>query len=195
MSLFIRRIVLDIKPVRADDCGALLEIYAPYVTDTAITFEYEVPSHDEFEERIEKIAAVYPYIKAVGEDGTILGYAYASRFKDRKAYDRAVETTVYVRQDCRRKGIGRALYIALERSLRDMRILNMNACISVPSTDDAYLTKDSVYFHENMGFDLVGRFHNVGYKFNRWYDVIWMEKMIGVHTDSQPDVKFGEWKI
>jgi len=193
--MITRRTTVEIKPVSADDCSELLKIYAPYVTDTAITFEYEVPSLEEFKSRIEKISGTYPYIKAVDGDGTILGYAYASRYKDRKAYDRAVETTVYVRHDLRRKGTGRVLYSALERSLCDMGILNMNACIAVPSCDDEYLTKDSVHFHEKMGFSLVGTFHSIGYKFGRWYDVVWMEKLIGSRSASQPEVRFGEWKV
>lgn len=186
---------MEIKTVNADDAAELIAIYAPYVTDTAVSFEYEVPTVREFTERIEKIGSVYPYIKAVYDTGAIVGYAYASRYKERKAYDWAVETTVYVRQDSRRSGIGRALYGALENSLKDMGILNMYACISVPAGDDPYLDSDSLYFHEKMGFGLAGRFHNAGYKFGRWYDIVWMEKQIGKHSTGQPAVRFGEWRI
>lgn len=185
--------MIEIKRVTAEDAEELLEIYAPYVKNTAISFEYDVPSADEFRKRIEKISSKYPYIKAVS-DGVTVGYAYAGVFKDRKAYDWSVETTVYVREDCKRKGTGRILYEALEKSLADMGILNMNACIASPSDEDEHLSDDSCYFHEAMGFKLVGRFHNSGYKFGHWYDMIWMEKIIA--TDNEPkEVKFGEWRI
>ena len=115
------------------DAAALLEIYAPYVRDTAITFEYDPPSAEEFEERIRTISEEYPYIKAVDEDGSIVGYAYASAFKKRAAYDRSVEVSIYVRRDSRQSGVGRLLYNALEVSLRNMGIINLCACITVPS--------------------------------------------------------------
>lgn len=117
------------EPVSASDARELLDIYAYYVNETAVSFEYEVPSLDEFEARIRGISAKYPYIKAVDDEGIILGYAYAGCFKNRSAYDWSVETTVYVRKDMRRKGIGRMLYTELEKMLCNMGILNMNACI------------------------------------------------------------------
>ena len=101
---------MKIEKVTVEDAEELLEIYAPYVENTAITFEYDVPSKDEFEERIKNISAKYPYIKAVHE-GKIVGYAYAASFKDRRAYDWSVETTIYVKNNCKRMGIGKVLYI------------------------------------------------------------------------------------
>ena len=118
---------MKIERVTTSDAEELLAIYAPYVTGTAISFETEVPSVEEFRGRIEKISSKYPYIKAVDEDNKILGYAYAGTFKERSAYDWSVETTVYIRQDCRRQGIGKELYEALEKALRGMGVLNMNA--------------------------------------------------------------------
>ena len=185
---------MRIQPVKVEDAKDLLNIYAPYVQNTAISFEYDVPSLDEFRDRIKRISSRYPYIKAM-EDNVILGYAYATTFKSRQAYDWSVEVTVYVRQTERRKGIGRSLYEALEEALVRMGILNMNACIAVPKEADVHLTMDSIYFHEKMGFQPVGTFHDSGYKFNTWYDMIWMEKMIGEHTDKPADVKFGEWEL
>jgi phosphinothricin acetyltransferase len=88
-------------------------------------------------------------------------------------------------------GVGKALYQALEEMLSRMGILNMNACIAVTAEEDPYLTNDSVYFHEKLGFKLVGTFHNSGYKYNTWYDMVWMEKMIGQHTSKQAPVSFG----
>lgn len=185
---------MTIEKVTKEDAKELLEIYAPYVTNTAISFEYDVPSLAEFEDRIMNISADLPYIKAV-EDGKIIGYAYASKFKNRKAYDWSVETTIYVRNNSKRAGVGKMLYNALESSLSKIGILNMNACIAYTNTEDDHLNNDSYFFHEKMGFKLVGTFHNSGYKFNTWYDMIWMEKMIGNHTNVQAPVKYGEWTL
>ena len=185
---------MTIEKVTIDDAEELLAIYAPYVRDTAVSFEYVVPSVEDFADRILQISAKYPYIKAV-EDGKIIGYAYANTFKGRKAYDWSVETTVYVRKDAKRKGTGRRLYECLEQSLMKMGVLNMNACIASAKVEDEFLTNDSMYFHSRMGFTEVGRFHNSGYKFGRWYDMIWMEKLIGSHDAHPGEVRFGEWDI
>lgn len=182
---------MKIEMVAPTDASELLEIYAPYVKETAISFEYDVPSVEEFKNRIRNILEKYPYIKALDNKNKIIGYAYAGSFKARKAYDWSVETTVYVRKDCRRGGVGRNLYQVLEGMLKEMGILNMNACIATPKTNDLHLTKDSLFFHEKMGFSIVGTFHNSGYKFHTWYDMVWMEKMIGEHMENQPAVKFG----
>ena len=104
---------MEIMPVKTEDAEELLSIYAPYVRDTAISFEYEVPSLADFQDRIRSVSSALPYIKAV-EDGEILGYAYAGKFKNRKAYDWSVEVTVYVRKNSRRSGVGKLLYHALE---------------------------------------------------------------------------------
>jgi phosphinothricin acetyltransferase len=185
---------MKIEAVTIKDAEELLDIYAYYVRETAVSFEYEVPSGAEFQNRIHDISEKYPYIKAVDDDGSILGYAYANTFKARAAYDWSVETTIYVRRDLRRAGVGRALYQMLEELLQSMGILNMNACIAVTEKEDVHLTNDSVYFHEKLGFQSVGTFHDSGYKFNTWYDMIWMEKMIGKHTETQAPVTFGAWK-
>jgi len=177
-----------------EDAANLLSIYEPYIINTAITFEYDLPTLEEFQSRIRNISSKYPYIKAV-DNGEIIGYAYANTFKARRAYDWAVETTVYVKEGKHGMGIGRALYTVLEKSLKDMGILNMNACIAVPEKKDEHLTDQSYLFHQKMGFELVGRFHKVGYKFNTWYDMIWMEKMIGQHNDAPEAVKFGKWNL
>ena len=129
----------------------------------------------------------YPYIKAV-DNGQIVGYAYAGCFKDRRAYDWSVETTIYVRQDCKRMGIGRLLYDRLDHELKSMGILNMNACIACPEQESKYLNDDSIRFHSRLGFSEVGRFHDSGYKFNQWFDMVWMEKMIGEHNAEPKEV-------
>ncbi len=172
---------MKIEKVTLKDAKELLAIYAPYVEETAISFEYEVPSLEEFENRIKTISAKYPYLKAVTDEGEIIGYAYASSFHPRKAYQWSAEATVYIKQNVRRQGAGKALYEELEKELKKMGILNLNSCIAMPIGEDAHLTEDSYYFHKKMGFDLVGRFHYSGYKFDTWYDMIWMEKMLGEH--------------
>lgn len=181
-----------IRIATAQDAPELLKIYAPYVEKTAITFEYAVPTVQEFQERILRVLKKYPYLVAQ-RDGEIVGYAYAGAFKERPAYDWAVETTVYVRQDQKKKGIGRELYLALEQALALQNVLNLNACIAYPETEDEYLTKNSVRFHERLGYRLVGEFHQCGYKFGRWYNMVWMEKCIGKHEETPLPVKaFGE---
>ena len=185
---------IKVEKVTIEDTKKLLEIYAPYVLNTAISFEYDLPTLEEFAGRIETITSKYPYIKATA-DGVIFGYAYASTFKARPAYDWSVETTIYIKQDARGNGIGRMLYETLEKSLKEMGIINMNACIAVAKENDPYLTNASKCFHEKMGFSIVGTFHNSGHKFDTWYDMIWMEKILGIHNDNPNPVKFGCWTI
>lgn len=178
---------ITIRVATPDDAKALLALYAPYVEQTAITFEYEVPSEEEFRERIEHTLERYPYLVAE-MDGTPVGYAYVSPFKERAAYDWSVETSIYVGMEYKRLGIGRKLYDALESVLKKQGILNVNACIAYPRQEDEHLTMDSVHFHEKLGYRMVGCFHDCGYKFDRWYDMVWMEKMIGEHITGQPDI-------
>ena len=183
-----------IRIATAEDASALLQIYAPYVKNTAITFEYNVPSEDEFRRRIECVLNRYPYLVAE-IDGEIVGYAYATAFHERPAYGWGAETSIYVKQDMKKRGIGKALYMELERLLALQNILNLNACIAYPETEDEYLTKNSVSFHQHLGYRLVGEFYKCGFKFNRWYNVVWMEKHIGVHSDNPLKVKtFNEIK-
>ena len=175
-----------IRSAEPDDAGRLLDIYAYYVEHTAVSFEYDAPSEDEFRRRIESTLEEYPYL-VLEEDGVILGYAYAGVFKARAAYDRSCELSVYVERSARRRGIGRALYGALERELKARGMLNLYACIAVPLDEagDEYLTRDSERFHRRLGFETVGTFHRCAYKFGRWYDMIWMEKLIGAHEDAR----------
>lgn len=169
-----------IRDAKVTDAKAIQTIYTPYVETTAITFEYNVPSKEEFCRRIETVQQKYPWIVAM-VNGKVVGYAYASAFKPRDAYQWAIETSIYVDNNNKRSGIGRQLHEALEQRLKMQGILNMNACISFIDPEDEYLTQDSVRFHERLGYQKVAHFHQCGKKFNRWYDMIWMEKMIGEH--------------
>ena len=179
---------IRVRVAKLEDAGELLKIYAPYVENTAISFEYEPPSEEEFADRARRTLPKYPYLVAEA-GGQLLGFAYAGPFHDRRAYDWAVETSIYVKQGLRRRGVGRALYEALENILREQNILNLNACVAYPEAEDPYLTKDSVAFHERLGFHLVGQFHDCGYKFGRWYHMVWLEKQIGPHLPNPPEVK------
>ncbi|MGD9569918.1 MAG: N-acetyltransferase family protein [Sedimentibacter sp.] len=179
---------IKIRVALPDDAGVLLKIYEPYVLNTAISFEYDVPSEAEFRNRIIETLNKFPYL--VAEYGSkIVGYAYAGKFHSRKAYSWGVETSIYVKENMRKMGIGRTLYSALEDELKAMGVLNMNACISYPEIEDEYLTKDSEKFHENMGFVKVAESHKCGFKFGRWYNIIWMEKIIGDHTANPLPVR------
>ncbi len=174
---------IRIRPAALADAPVLLDLYAPYVEHTAITFEYDVPSLQEFSRRMEAVLRRYPYLTAES-GGTPVGYAYASPFHERAAYGWAVETSIYVSQSVRGQGVGGALYQALERVLARQHILNLNACIAVPPPEgDPYLTGDSAAFHSHLGYRPVGRFHQCGYKFGRWYDMIWMEKLLAPHPE------------
>lgn len=166
---------ITIRNATLADAPRILEIYAYYVEHTVITFEYDVPSLAEFEDRMRAIMQKYPYL-VIERDGRIEGYAYAHAFVGRAAYDWAAELTIYLDHDARRGGMGRVLYEALADRLKAMGVLNLYACIGYPQVEDEYLTRNSAQFHEHLGFTLAGTFHNCGYKFGRWYDMIWMEK-------------------
>lgn len=169
-----------IRRASIEDSERLLEIYAYYVEKTAITFEYDVPTLDEFQNRMTNTMERYPYL-VIERGGVVMGYAYAGAFVGRAAYDWSCELTIYVDFSEQRKGLGGEIYAALESELKQMGILNMYACIAYPETEDRYLSTNSADFHRHLGFCTVGRFHKCGYKFGRWYDMIWMEKIIGEH--------------
>lgn len=161
-----------------EDAAVLLAIYKPYVEQTAISFECEVPSVEEFTERIRSISAKYPYL-AAESDGRIVGYAYAHEFGEREAYRLTAELSVYVEREERRCGIGRMLYEELERRLKEQGYHSMIAVITAPQTEeDPYSSLDSQKFHGRMGFVKAGHLHQCGFKFGRWYDVVHMEKLL-----------------
>ena len=131
-KFFMKKSEIRIRPATEADAEEILNIYAPYVMDTAITFEYDVPTLEEFTGRIHHTLEKYPYLVAV-RDGEIIGYAYAGAFYGRAAYDWSAETTIYIKKDCRHSGVGKLLYQALEDALKAQNIINLNACIG--STD------------------------------------------------------------
>ena len=171
---------VEIRTASLRDAKALLHIYEYYVKNTAISFEYEVPTIEEFKRRMTNTLKKYPYLTAV-KDNEILGYAYAGPFVGRAAYDWSAELTIYLAPKKRKQGIGKKLYKALEKALAEIGIQNLYACIGYPEVPDEYLTKNSAEFHEHLGYTKAGQFHKCGYKFGHWYDMIWMEKLIGDH--------------
>jgi phosphinothricin acetyltransferase len=157
-----------IRPVRIDDAADILAIYAPYITDTVISFETKVPTLEDFSKRIEKIQNDYPYL-VCEVDGKVLGYAYASKHRERAAYRFSVEVSVYIAQEHHHKGIGKALYERLFAALDDYNYYSAFAGITLPNDK-------SIGIHKLFGFSEVGIYHNIGYKDGKWLDVIWLEK-------------------
>lgn len=169
-----------IRGAEPQDAERLLGIYSYYVKNTAVSFEYDVPTPEEFRRRIENTIIKYPYL-VIEEDGIIQGYAYAGPFHTRAAYRYSCELTVYVVRSSHKRGLGRKLYEAMEQRLMSLGYLNMYACIAYPEVEDEYLSTNSADFHAHLGFTKVGELHKCGYKFGRWYNIIWMEKIIGEH--------------
>ena len=171
-----------IRFAAAKDAAELLEVYAPYVTGTTVSFEYEVPAVEEFRRRVEETSARYPYL-VWEEDGALLGYAYAHPYAARPAYQWSAELTVYLRQGVSRRGLGSQLYGALMELLRLQGVRNVYGCVTAENTA-------SVAFHHALGFREAGRFSQVGYKLGRWLDVLWLEKAIASGGEPQPLVSF-----
>ena len=152
------------------DIPAILSIYGPYVQNTAISFEYSVPTLEEFTERFLGITTRFPWL-VWEENGVILGYAYAGAPWERVAYNWVCEVSIYLRPEARGKGIGRALYAALEAILTRQGYRLAYALITSENTD-------SVAFHKAVGYEYRTEFPNCGYKMGRWLGVIWMEKQL-----------------
>ena len=182
------RTAMYIRTATPEDAPALLGIYAPYVRDTAITFEYQVPTSEEFADRIRNTLKKYPYLIAE-ENDELLGYTYASSFKVKAAYDWSVETSIYVRQGEHRRGVGSALYESLEACLRKQHICNLCACITYPNPA-------SIAFHERLGYRTTAHFHSSGFKLGEWHDIVWMEKELCPHEiPPKPFLPFPELNL
>ena len=169
---------LTIRDARPEDAERLVEIYSHYVRNTAVSFEYEAPTVDEFRGRIENTIKKYPYIVCMKGD-EIVGYAYAGAYSQREAYSWTASTSIYVHKDCRRQGIGSLLYKELEGRLKKQGIINLLAGVAFCGAEDEYLTHDSYKFHLREGYAEVAHMKTVGKKFDRWYDLLWLQKKIG----------------
>ncbi|MFC5971561.1 arsinothricin resistance N-acetyltransferase ArsN1 family B [Halomarina salina] len=160
-----------LRPATPDDAAAIRRIYAPFVEETAVSFEADPPTVDEMRDRIESKPPAYPWLVAEGGSG-VVGYAYAGRFASRAAYRWAVECSVYVAPDAHRGGVGGALYTGLLDLLARQGYRTAYAGMTVPNEASAGL-------HSAMGFTPVGTFENAGYKRGSWHDVQWWQRGLG----------------
>jgi L-amino acid N-acyltransferase YncA len=157
-----------VRRARADDAAAFSAIYGPIVAETTISFEEVPPTEDEFRARIAAIGETWPWL--VGEaDGDVLGYVYASQHRERAAYRWSVDVAAYVRADARGRGVASTLYRTLFRVLAQQGFHRAFAGITLPN--DA-----SIALHRSVGFDLVGVYPEVGYKFGAWRDTSWWQR-------------------
>lgn len=156
-----------IRLATAADAAAIHEIYLPIIRDTHISFEQTVPTPGEIAERIKKTLSQYPWL-VCELDGRLAGYAYASAFRARAAYQWTAETTVYIHTDFQRRGVSRALYSSLLTILREQGYCSAIGVIALPN-------EGSIRAHEAMGFRKVGVFENVGYKAGAWRDTGWWQ--------------------
>lgn len=161
--------------VKETDAPEILSIYEPYVKNTAISFEHEIPSLDEFKERIGDISADYPYI-VCEEGGKVIGYAYAHKQMERAAYQWNAELTVYIDQLHLHCGVGKTLYCALMEILKLQNIRNVYGLVTAQNVNSEKL-------HEYFGFQKAGILRNTGYKCGTWHDVIWYEKSLGESSE------------
>lgn len=181
---------VTLRVATPDDAAELLSIYAPYIRNTALTFEYDVPTVAAFRERVEKTLAYYPYLVALSA-GEIVGYSYAGRYHPRAAYAWDAEMSIYLTPAVHRQGVGSLLYRRMEDVLRAQNIVTTVALITPPM--DEYTDFGSVPFHERMGYHLAGRMANLGYKFGRWYDsVIMIKEINSPRTPMSPTVAFDD---
>jgi L-amino acid N-acyltransferase YncA len=165
-----------IRHAHAGDVAAMLAIYAPLVRDTTVSFEYEPPTLAEMEHRLQAVQRQYPWL-VCERDGQVAGYAYASAFRGRAAYQWTAEVTVYVHPDHHRRGVARELYQALLERLRAQGYRMAVAVITLPNAG-------SVALHEDLGFEPVGVFRRAGFKHGRWCDTGWWQLDLG--GDSAP---------
>lgn len=168
---------INIRPIKLEDAGDVLDIYKEYIINTAISFEYEVPTLDEFSDRIRTITKQYPWL-VYETEGRVVGYAYGCTHRQRTAYNWSVETAIYVAHDTHRKGVGKALYATLFDKLKEAGFYTAFAGMTMPNDKSEQL-------HIACGFSEIGVFKNIGYKFGKWHDVKWFQKELGDYA-SQP---------
>jgi len=171
------------RTATVDDAAAIAAIYGPIVLSTPISFEVDPPSVEETRVRIASKLAQYPWLVSLDEGGAVDGYVYASRHRDRAAYQWSVDTAVYIREDRRGKGVGRRLYTALFEELTALGYCQAFAGIAVPN--DA-----SVALHEKMGFAKIGVYRDVGFKLGAWRDVGWWQKTLQTPASPKPPRAF-----
>jgi L-amino acid N-acyltransferase YncA len=169
---------MKVRDANEHDAEACAAIYAPYVTDTTITFEYEPPSAAEMARRIAAAQRAHAWL-VLEDDGRVVGYAYAGPYKERAAYRWSSEVSVYLEMGRRRSGSGRLLYEALFERLAERGFRTLVAVMTLPN--DA-----SEDLHRAMGFEPIGTFRRVGWKHGQWRDVAWAQRSLG--ADDGPPV-------
>lgn len=165
---------LNIRLVSFADAPAVAAIYRPYVTDSSVSFELVPPTEAVMAGRMAKVLERLPWL-VCEEEGAVVGYAYAGKYRERAAYQWSVETSVYLRQDWHRRGLGSALYTGLFGLPVQQGYYTVYAGISLPNAA-------SVRLHESFGFEPVGVYRNVGFKFGPWRDVGWWQKPLRPYT-------------
>ena len=159
-----------IRIARDADVPAILDIYAPYIVSSTITFEYDVPCKNTFYQRFYTVTEQFPWL-VWEENGEILGYAYATRPFERAAYAWCAEPSIYLKPTAQGRGIGKKLYVALEEILKLQGYQVLYALVTGENTP-------SLRFHEKLGYRPLAEFPNCGFKFDRWLGVFWLEKRI-----------------
>jgi phosphinothricin acetyltransferase len=176
-----------IRLANEKDAEGILDIYAPYILNTSLTFETEVPDVHSFRDRIDTYLINWPWL-VCEIDGTIAGYAYGTRYRERKAYQWGTEVSVYMHDDHHRKGIAKALYTALIEILKKQGFRNAYAVINLPNDR-------SVSFHESCGFKYFATYENVGYKLGKWKNVGWWQLRLNEYGDEpKPPILFRDLK-
>lgn len=158
----------------------MLEIYTPYILNSTVSFETEVPRIKEFQSRVLHCQEKLPWL-VCEINNNLAGYAYATDHRQRKAYDVTKELSVYVHSDYRKCGVATGLYTALIEVLKAQGVSNVLAGITVPNSE-------SVGFHESIGFRPIGIYHNIGYKFEKYQDTGWWELVLGTGNKNPLDL-------
>lgn len=164
-----------VRDASEDDATACAAIYSPYVRDTAISFEVEPPSPAEMAKRIGSATRTHAWV-VLEDDNRLVGYAYGGPHRERAAYGFSCEVSVYVEEGRRRSGAGRALYEALFKRLAGSGYRMAVAGMTLPN-------EASVGLHRAMGFEPVGVYRRIGWKFGAWHDVAWMQRALGIQED------------
>ena len=172
--------MMKIRFAKESDALELLRIYNQYI-DTTITFEYVLPSEEEFRRRIREFSEVYPYL-VYEEDGKILGYAYAHRAFERAAFQWDAEVSIYLDKNVRGRGVGKTCYIVLLALLKEQGIITVYSLISTPNPRSEKL-------HFDMGFELIGVHKNTGYKAGKWCDISWYQLQLNPYSDNPVPIK------
>ncbi len=171
---------MKLRFATVEDAPVLLEIYRQYI-DTTITFEYELPSVEEFGKRIQEYSEMYPYFLCE-EEGRCVGYVYAHKAQERAAYQWNAELSIYLDENYRGRKIGVRLYQMMEELLKLQGVKTLYGLVTTPNPRSERL-------HLQTGFLLAGRYHNTGYKKNTWCDVLLFEKSIGDYGDAPTPIK------